>query len=121
MLGAGLMLLSKGGGASMTLSSDFNSPSGASPQSTASRTVTVPIGSSGILLLDITATTGSPNPRYNLNSAGLTAFSDSDLLYVLDGQTLLFNNNVGASSFTMQLRDNQTGQTVGSAFTVTCS
>lgn len=121
MLGAGLMLLSKGGGASMTLSSDFNSPSGASPQSTASRTVTVPIGSSGILILDVTGTTGSPNLRYNLNSGGLVAFADYDVIIVLNGQTLLFNNNVAASSYTMQLRDAETGQNVGSAFTITCS
>lgn len=115
------MLLARGGGASITLSSDFNSPSGASPQSTASRTLTVPTGSSGILVLDITATTGSPNPRYNLNSGGLTTFTDGEIIGVSDGQTLLFNNNVAASSYTVQLRDNQTGQNVGLPFTVTCS
>lgn len=121
MFGAPMLLLGRGLGASITLSLDFDSPSGASPQNTASRTLTVPAGSSGILVLDITATTGAPNPRYNLNSGGLITFVDGELLGVANGQTLLFNNNVAASSFTMQLKDFQTGQNVGTAFTVTCS
>lgn len=121
MLGAANMLLARGGGVSITLSSDFNSPSGAAPQSTASRTLTVPTGSGGILVLDITGTTGTPNPRYNLASGGLTAFADSDVISVSDTNTLLFNNNAAASSFTVQLRDWLTGQNVGTAFTVTCS
>jgi len=82
-------------------------------------TLTVPPDSGAILRFDITATTGAPAPQYNWAGGGFTSFADNDTLSVTDLDTLVFRNNAGASSYTLQVYDHVSSIKIGAPFTVT--
>lgn len=101
---------------SITLDSDFDSPTGSAPQTTATRTLTVPAGNPGEILAGIQTTV---TPQYDLASAGYLGVADGDRFTADDGDSLTFKIALGTGYATIQLRDATTGALIGSAFTIT--
>lgn len=104
---------------SMTLSSDFDSPTGGAPQTTATRTLTVAAGNPGRLIVTLTQTGTAGTPTYSLNAGPNTSVSDGDEISVADTDTLSFRVPVGIGTTTFQLVDATTGANVGLPFTIT--
>ena len=110
-----------GGAAAITLSADFDSPTGGTPQTTASRTVTVPTGNTGTVAYDITATTGTPTVRRSIDAGSFNSFVDGDMDTLTTGQALSFRVAGASSSATIQLKDNDSSGNIGLPFTITCT
>ena len=102
--------------ASMTLSSGFNSPSGASPQTTASRTVTVPAMNSGSIYIGIVGSGGIS--KASINGGAFNTVNDADSIILADTQTLAFKLTGATKSNTYTLIDDSTGETINS-FSIT--
>lgn len=100
----------------MTLSSGFTSPSGASPQSTNSPTVTVPNSNSGVISLGLNGTPGTV--QYSINGAAFVTFINGDTLTMSNGQTLQFKQTGATKTAVIVLTDQTVGTTCGS-FTIT--
>lgn len=103
---------------SMTLDIDFDSPSGAAPQTTATRTLNVPAGNPGFLSVSITQDTPTI-VRYSLAGGADTAIADGQILDVADTNTLDFTMATGVSVTTISLYDGTTSALIGSPFTIT--
>ncbi len=110
-----------GGAAAITLSADFDSPTGGTPQTTASRTVTVPTGNSGGVDYDVTGTSGSPTISRSIDAGAFNGFTDGDADTFTNGQALRFRVAGAGSSATIQMKDNDSNGNIGLPFTITCT
>jgi hypothetical protein len=105
---------------SMSLSAGFDSPSGASPQTTATRTITVPAGNPGSLRIAVTVT-ASATVEYSLNgAAGVAITITSELrgnaiVSVANGDTLAITGSAGPDSITLDVRDQTTNASMSTS------
>ena len=101
---------------SITLSMDFDSPTGAAPQTTATRTLTVPSGNPGIVIVEILSGGGL---RYSLAGAPNTLVSDGETFDADTTNTLDFTVTSAPRVTQVRLRDLTTAAWIGAAFTIT--
>lgn len=109
----------------MTLSANFDSPNGPSPQTTLARTVTVPAGNSGIFKVTFTSS-GAATFEYSINGGAFQAMpaSGGTLNAITTGQTLQFKLTAGVppkDRSSIQLIDNPTNTNVGATFSITAT
>ena len=94
----------------ITVSADWGSNTGASPIASATRTLTVPSGSSGVIKFGLTN-----SGKYSKNAGAFTNIVDNATLSVANGDTLQFNFTSAASdSTTVTVTDNAFGDLIGS-------
>ena len=98
--------------APITLSSNWIDVSGASPQTTATRTLTVPAGNPGQIRFNVSATIAGVT-RYSKNGGAFTNFVDSDTLSVADTDTLALRLVGAGTDASITVTDTATGASVG--------
>lgn len=102
----------------VTLSSAFDSPSGSAPQTTATRTLTVPAGNPGEIVVTYEQTGTQGALEYSLAGAANAAVPLLPILDAADTDTLDFTVPSGVGVASVTLTDRTTGATIGS-FTIT--
>ena len=104
--------------ASITITSNWGTTGpGASPQTSGSRTLTVP-GGSGTIRFDITSTP-SGSFEYQLNVGAFTTITDLGTLAVANGDTLRFRLTGVSDAGTVVIYDNTTNVQVGTSTIIT--
>lgn len=101
------------------IASNWDSPTGAQPQTTASRTIVVPGGNGGVLRWDIIGATGG-TLQYQKNSDAYATVTDGATVTFANGDTLNFKLTGGGTDAQLFVYDNLTGAVVGFT-TITCS
>lgn len=101
------------------IATNWNSPTGASPQTTLSKTIIKPSGNGGVLRWDIVGSTGG-TIQYQKNSDAYATVTDNATVTFADGDTLNFKLTGGGTDVQVVVYDNLTGVQVGST-TITCS
>lgn len=96
---------------SITVSSNWDSPSGATPQTTATRTLTVPSLNPGVLIFTV-VTTGTTT--YSKNAGAFTALTDTMTLTIASGDTLALRLAGATKTASISVFDNSTSTLIGS-------
>lgn len=101
---------------SITASANWGSTSGAAPGAvtSAARTLTVPAGNPGKVLL-----TPSAGAAYSINGGAYTNFAIATIITVTNGQTLTLRfpaATLAGTDVTIDVDDSTTGATIGQAF-----
>lgn len=96
------------------VNSDWGSQSGANPQTSATRTLTVP-GGTGTLRIDRTSTVGTPTFTYSKNGGAFTTVTNPTMtLSVANGDTIAFRcTGSGFAGGTLTIYDNANNAQVG--------
>lgn len=102
---------------SMSLSSPFDSPTGASPQTTATRTVTVPAGNPGDIRCDVVVS--STDPQSQINANPFQGCGDETILDLANGDSLTFRLAGAARTASITLYDSTTGALIDGPFVIT--
>lgn len=101
--------------APITVSANWGSIAGASPQVSAARTLTVPAGNPGILRIAFTGSEGVPVRSYQLNGGSFVSVTDGLTIAVANTNTLAFRVTGGSGvEAQWDVYDNRTGTLVGS-------
>ena len=104
-----------GGIAPCSLSGSLNATAVAGTATSATRTVTVPVGNSGEIRISDFVDVGTINfAQHNLNGAGFSTFSDPTTFTFTNGQTtaLQTTGNGAGESRTYRLTDVTTGKVI---------
>jgi hypothetical protein len=97
----------------ITVSADWGSDLGASPLSSASRTLTVPSGNPGTIRFEIILNEGTL--EYKKNAAAFAAVTDGATLSVANSDTIQFRyTGSSATGANVEVYDHTTGTLVGS-------
>ena len=98
----------------ITVSADWGVIAGASPQTSASRTVTVPAGNPGVLRIAYTLTEPTPVPSYSINGGSFVSITDGLTITVANGDGVRFRISGGVTSqLDFNVFDNTTSTLVG--------
>jgi hypothetical protein len=105
-------MLAASGVASITIPSNWGSQNGNSPQTSATKTLTVPGGNPGNLLFDI-ITTPSGSFQYIKNAGAPVTVTDLQVVNFANGDTLAFRLTGDADLADLLVKDNTTLASVG--------
>lgn len=101
--------------APITVSANWGSIAGASPQVSAARTLTVPAGNPGILRIVFASSAGVPVRSYQINGGSFVSVTDGLLIPVANSNTLAFRVTGGSLvEASWNVYDNRTNDYVGS-------
>ena len=99
----------------ITVSANWGTIAGSSPQVSASRTLTVPAGNPGVLRLVYTNVEPTPVPSYSINGGSFVAITDGITFSVANGDGVRFRISGGSlSELDFDVFDNTTNTFVGS-------
>ena len=99
----------------ITVSASWGAIIGASPQTSASRTLTVPVGNPGVLRIVYTNVEPTPVPSYSINGGSFVSITDGLTFSVANGDGVRFRISGGAlSELAFDVYDNTTNTLVGS-------
>jgi len=113
-----LTVIGSNGSRAITVDAEWDSPTGASPQVTAARVLTVPSTNPGDLTLDIISQSGG-TLAYQKNSDPFVSFIDADAVNCVTGDTLRFRLTGSDESASVIVRDTSSAEAIASAFTIT--
>lgn len=109
---SGLFFGGFAGAGVITVSSNWDSPTGASPQTTATRTLTVPADNSGMIAFSITGT-GAGSVTYSKNGGGFISVSDGEGIIFANSDTLAFKLTGASRAAQIALVDQTTRTPIG--------